>query len=110
MDKDRQYQSHYIYSFNSWINSYLEYFLSLFFLRFFFREDPTFELSAASEEAVFGSSASEEHSDFDVEPEDKVNYIILIDQLVTKNWFQPFYMKREQTRLPLLFLNYKNKF
>ena len=44
-----------------------------------------FELSAASEEAVFGSSASEEHSDFDVEPEDKVNFTALLDQSVTKN-------------------------
>ena len=44
------------------------------------------------------------------------NYAALLDQLVTKNWplwlftlFKTFYMKREQTRLPLLFLNYKNK-
>lgn len=72
-----------------------------------------FELSAASEEAVFGSSASEEHRDFDVEPEDKVNYVALLDDQKLTNlvvyFFKTFYMKKEQTRLPLLFLNYKNK-
>ena len=40
----------------------------LFFRRFFFRGEVMLELFAASE-AVFGSSASEEHKDLEAEPE-----------------------------------------
>ena len=53
------------------ISTHLEYFLSLFFLRFFFRGEVMFESFAASE-AVFGSSASEEHNDLEAEPEGSI--------------------------------------